>query len=122
MDLCECPESLPDAVAKVLAKHYSFRVNGRVEDKVVLPIAAEEISASTSNGHATNGNGLNGHTKSITMADGGEDSAQQLTLAAPLTHEGPSTSLFDICPECGTGSFAYEEGCKKCYSCGYSEC
>ncbi len=30
--------------------------------------------------------------------------------------------LYDICPSCGTAAFAYEEGCKKCYSCGYSEC
>lgn len=29
---------------------------------------------------------------------------------------------FDICPSCGVATFAYEEGCKKCYSCGYSEC
>lgn len=33
-----------------------------------------------------------------------------------------SSDLFDICPKCGVASFAYEEGCKKCYSCGYSEC
>ena len=26
------------------------------------------------------------------------------------------------CPECGTGSLAYEEGCVKCHVCGYSEC
>jgi len=30
--------------------------------------------------------------------------------------------LFDLCPDCGEASFAHEEGCKKCYSCGYSEC
>jgi len=28
----------------------------------------------------------------------------------------------DICPKCGVASFVYEEGCKKCYSCAYSEC
>lgn len=28
----------------------------------------------------------------------------------------------DICPGCGEASMVYEEGCKKCYSCGYSEC
>ncbi|HEX7456649.1 MAG TPA: adenosylcobalamin-dependent ribonucleoside-diphosphate reductase [Candidatus Nanoarchaeia archaeon] len=28
----------------------------------------------------------------------------------------------DICPKCGVASFVYEEGCKKCYSCGHSEC
>jgi ribonucleoside-diphosphate reductase alpha chain len=33
-----------------------------------------------------------------------------------------STGLFDLCPECGSGTLAYEEGCKKCYACGYSEC
>lgn len=31
-------------------------------------------------------------------------------------------SSFDICPQCGVAAFAYEEGCKKCYSCGYSAC
>jgi len=28
----------------------------------------------------------------------------------------------DLCPDCGDSSFIFEEGCKKCYSCGYSEC
>lgn len=32
--------------------------------------------------------------------------------------------LFDMgtCPDCGTGHLAFEEGCKKCHVCGYSEC
>ncbi|MDO8497167.1 MAG: adenosylcobalamin-dependent ribonucleoside-diphosphate reductase [bacterium] len=29
---------------------------------------------------------------------------------------------FDICPSCGEANLAHEEGCKKCYGCGYSEC
>lgn len=28
----------------------------------------------------------------------------------------------DLCPECGQATFVFEEGCKKCYGCGYSEC
>ena len=28
----------------------------------------------------------------------------------------------DLCPECGHASFVNEEGCRKCYACGYSEC
>jgi ribonucleoside-diphosphate reductase alpha chain len=28
----------------------------------------------------------------------------------------------DICPECGHASVVNEEGCRKCYSCGFSEC
>jgi len=39
-----------------------------------------------------------------------------------LAGQDPATGLYDICPECGGASLAYEEGCKKCYACGYSEC
>jgi ribonucleoside-diphosphate reductase alpha chain len=28
----------------------------------------------------------------------------------------------DLCRECGQATFIYEEGCKKCLSCGYNEC
>nr|MBN1229612.1 adenosylcobalamin-dependent ribonucleoside-diphosphate reductase [Anaerolineae bacterium] len=28
----------------------------------------------------------------------------------------------DLCPECGQASLVNEEGCRKCYTCGYSEC
>ena len=28
----------------------------------------------------------------------------------------------NLCPQCGCSTLVYEEGCKKCYSCGYSEC
>jgi len=27
-----------------------------------------------------------------------------------------------LCPECGQATLVNEEGCRKCYSCGYSEC
>lgn len=110
--------SLPDAIAKVLANHAGFRVNGKVEDK--FPFS----------------NGTNGvtHADAPVAEEAAADKqeaapaevpANQLTLPAAdmaPAASSSSTSLFDICPECGTGSFAYEEGCKKCYSCGYSEC
>jgi ribonucleoside-diphosphate reductase alpha chain len=28
----------------------------------------------------------------------------------------------DLCPDCGEAAFVNEEGCRKCYSCGFSEC
>ena len=28
----------------------------------------------------------------------------------------------DICPECGEATLVNEEGCRKCYSCGFSQC
>ena len=42
--------------------------------------------------------------------------------ASASSYHGPE--LFDIgaCPDCGSGQLAFEEGCKKCHVCGYSEC
>ena len=28
----------------------------------------------------------------------------------------------DLCPDCGEAALIFEEGCMKCYSCGYTEC
>ena len=36
--------------------------------------------------------------------------------------EQPMLQFGDLCPECGQATFVNEEGCRKCYSCGYSEC
>ena len=40
--------------------------------------------------------------------------------AAP--REAGKLTAGDICPECGQATFVYEEGCKKCLSCGFNEC
>lgn len=43
--------------------------------------------------------------------------------ASPRSN-GPVPKLIagDICPECGQATFVYEEGCRKCYGCGFNEC
>jgi ribonucleoside-diphosphate reductase alpha chain len=43
-----------------------------------------------------------------------EQEAQPQQL--PLFHGG------DLCPECGQAALIFQEGCRKCYACGYSEC
>ncbi|MEX2048548.1 MAG: response regulator SirA, partial [Gemmatimonadota bacterium] len=42
--------------------------------------------------------------------------------AAPMHSSGGEIYDMGTCPECGTGHLAFEEGCKKCHVCGYSEC
>ncbi len=39
--------------------------------------------------------------------------------AAPLTQ---APKFGDLCPECGQAAVVNEEGCRKCYACGFSEC
>ena len=88
--------SLPDAVAKAIGMHF-----GLIEYKKEINLAQSVSNDGLLNNSITsekpsNGNGLS-----------------QLTL---LPH------LKDLCPSCGEAALAYEESCKKCYSCGYSEC
>ena len=62
-----------------------------------------------------------------------EDNPQQLNLpiqsnanaqasASPSEPHSSAISGADICPECGTISLIRAEGCRKCLTCGYSEC
>ncbi|MBI5452031.1 adenosylcobalamin-dependent ribonucleoside-diphosphate reductase [Candidatus Gottesmanbacteria bacterium] len=78
--------SLPDAVAKILAMHFGYKIK--------------------------NGNG-NGAVQQLN-----EPNVSVLTQQPLLIDK----SDYDLCPSCGEAALAYEEGCKKCYSCGYSEC
>jgi ribonucleoside-diphosphate reductase alpha chain len=41
------------------------------------------------------------------------------TQQIPFTFSEPEA---DLCPVCGNATFMYIEGCKKCHSCGHSEC
>ncbi len=107
--------SLPDAVAKILARQYAFKVNGVVEDKLVPP----------SNAQSQTSVNVPADSPVEVKSEPQEEIAvlQQLPLQEGITIDTkPKTNNFDICPECGTSAFVFEEGCGKCYACGHSEC
>jgi len=39
-----------------------------------------------------------------------------------LDSEPHQAQIGDLCPDCGQAAVVYEEGCRKCYACAYSEC
>ena len=41
---------------------------------------------------------------------------------APLFETDKTKSLTDMCPECGSASLRFIEGCQKCELCGFSKC
>lgn len=46
-----------------------------------------------------------------------------LTETLPgLPDVGQALRIGDLCPTCGAAALVHEEGCRKCYSCGHSEC
>lgn len=93
--------SLADAIAKVLADEISL-IEGEehseetVAEQSALPLTTESIE-----------NGKD----DVMPAD-----QQDLFAASGMVKNA------DLCPECGAASFVREDGCQKCYSCGYSKC
>jgi len=47
---------------------------------------------------------------------------KQTTETPPMAKAPENRRIGDLCKECGQATFVYEEGCKKCLSCGYNEC
>lgn len=98
--------SLPDAVAKAIGMHFGLigtdpasSFSDQSSGSAVAPATATQTSLVTEEAKG-NGHVANGHA--------------QLDLLA--------SKKKDLCPSCGEAAFAFEEGCKKCYACGYSEC
>lgn len=87
--------SLPDAVGKALGQHLDGVLSASPPPGQ-LPLPALESSPGSGNGHAAGSTG--------TLMSRG----RQMTG--------------NLCLSCGSSTLVYEEGCKKCFSCGYSEC
>ena len=87
-------KSLPDGIGQVF-DHYLRDREGFV---------IEEVKGGNSFAGANGGNGGNGHHHE------------------PTEPTGAKMKIGDLCPECGEAAVVNEEGCRKCYACGYSEC
>ena len=95
--------SLPDAIAKILSMH--FGLNGHSQ---------KTLGNGQGNGHST-------FTPELKKTPE-EKPTLVSSVSQPSLMQSNNTGLFDICPSCGEASLAHEEGCKKCYGCGYAEC
>jgi ribonucleoside-diphosphate reductase alpha chain len=86
--------SLPDAVARALELDLARQAASPLVD------ALADLPASSI------GQAANGYANGTSAA----------TAGALRTVTG------NLCPQCGCNTMVYEEGCKKCHSCGHSEC
>jgi ribonucleoside-diphosphate reductase alpha chain len=91
--------SLPDGVAQVLAE-YLEETN---------PSSAQRATDDDQDNPGSNGHNMMSETALSGAAYG------TLPEQMPL-------KFGDLCPECGQATVVNEEGCRKCYTCGYSEC
>ncbi|QBD83767.1 hypothetical protein EPA93_43545 [Ktedonosporobacter rubrisoli] len=90
--------SLPDGVARALELHL---------ESLEVQTASEEEQAANHNGNG------NHHS------NGDEEPHDPPFDPASLSN---LTVTGNLCPQCGCNTMVYEEGCRKCYSCGHSEC
>lgn len=109
-------KSLPDAIAKVILEHVSDK-----HEQLTLVNTSDLAQPAPS----ANGNG-NGHGKTEMTVEQMKAAPADIEVTGAPTKTKPlfatARKEFDLCPTCGEASLAHEEGCKKCYSCGYSEC
>jgi ribonucleoside-diphosphate reductase alpha chain len=88
--------SLPDAVGRALMEHY---INEEEPQQLGLPINGGTVAPK----------------KAAPPIDDEPDDHDELNGNGFM-------SGADMCPECGTISLIRAEGCRRCLTCGYSEC
>jgi ribonucleoside-diphosphate reductase alpha chain len=63
------------------------------------------------------------HPDQNTPEEGKKPPALRLPLSGLESQPEVKKGLIgELCPECGEATLVNEEGCRKCYTCGYSEC
>ena len=87
--------SLPDGVAQALTEYLEETDPGTLE----------ETGAQEGNGH-----------KEL------QETFSIFPDVPDMLEPQPQTHIGDLCPECGEAAVVNEEGCRKCYACGFSEC
>ena len=97
--------SLPDGVAQVLEEYLDDRALRLSSDNKVPGASSTTLFDAMK--HTDENTGL------LTA---------EADLANPEAQENVAPKIGDLCPECGEATLINEEGCRKCYTCGYSEC
>jgi ribonucleoside-diphosphate reductase alpha chain len=96
--------SLPDAVARAIELHLTASAQ-----HVSIPALPPAPEAPSEVANGTGGGGQNG---------GGYPNGHGPTPGTLALY----TVTGNLCPQCGNNTLYMEEGCKKCVSCGHSEC
>ena len=105
-------QSIPDAIGTAMRRYLEGDVERAYPQQQTLEETAEEADQNPTEEEAAQA-----LSEVEPETDGGAKTAQQ----------GGQQSVIDAgenpeCPECGSLSLYYSEGCKTCESCGWSEC
>ena len=108
--------SIPDAIGTAMRRYLDGEIEKGYPQQQNLSEVSEETEPAPEIGRETDGGAAvdvsDVDVGTAADAPGGTDAADELLEAG----ESPE------CPECGSMSLYYSEGCKTCESCGWSEC
>jgi ribonucleoside-diphosphate reductase alpha chain len=105
-------QSIPDAIGTAMRRYLDGEVERAYPQQQTLEETAEEADESAAK-EATVETGPTDHE-----TDGGAVATEQAGDQQSIIDAGESPE----CPDCGSLSLYYSEGCKTCESCGWSEC
>ncbi len=108
--------SLPDAVARSIELHLATESRGGADVPVLPPAVAAQDDARATSDHGDGPSNGGGHGGGGGLSNGSGAHVLNPRLLASYAVTG------NLCTQCGNNTMYYEEGCKKCVSCGYSEC
>ncbi|MFU1780528.1 adenosylcobalamin-dependent ribonucleoside-diphosphate reductase [Haloarcula japonica] len=102
-------QSIPDAIGTALRRYLDGDVDKAYPDQTTLEETAEKAGETTER---------ESEAATQTQTDGGAAAADASGDQQDIIDAGESPE----CPDCGSLSLYYSEGCKTCESCGWSEC
>ena len=104
-------QSIPDAIGTAMRRYLDGDVERAYPQQQTLEETAEEAEEddAAEAEPETDGGG-------VSASQGSESSAERDQQSIIEAGESPE------CPDCGSLSLYYSEGCKTCESCGWSEC
>ncbi|WP_053947032.1 adenosylcobalamin-dependent ribonucleoside-diphosphate reductase [Halolamina sediminis] len=111
-------QSIPDAIGTAMRRYLDGEIDKGIPQQQTIDELDEEAAEPSTDGGATTQPPSEPTNVDIDDADGAADAATEDDATSELIASGESPE----CPDCGSMSLYYSEGCKTCESCGWSEC
>jgi ribonucleoside-diphosphate reductase alpha chain len=114
-------QSIPDAIGTAMRRYLDGDVEQAYPQQQTLEETAGEAGEPIAEGETTESVAETSHETDGGALAAAEQAAEEGSVAADqqsIIDAGESPE----CPDCGSLSLYYSEGCKTCESCGWSEC
>ena len=110
--------SIPDAIGTALRRYLAGEIDNPYPKQQNLSELADDEPAAA---HETDGGAVSDDT-TANGATPGPAAQPESTETTDATDDLLAAGESPECPECGSMSLYFSEGCKTCESCGWSEC